>query len=248
MELFPAIDLKDGCCVRLAKGDFDAVTFYERDPMAQARRFAEAGARWLHVVDLDGAKDGASRQIEIVKKLARESGLCVEAGGGIRDVQTIEALFAAGVARVVIGSLAVKKPELVKEWIGIFGSERIALAFDVNCPEKGAPEVLIDGWQAGSGLSLESCLVSYKAANAKWILCTDVTRDGLLGGAHVSLYRELAARWPEMRFLASGGVKDLDDLIALKAVGAAGAVIGKALYEGKIDLKTALALDLDKAA
>jgi phosphoribosylformimino-5-aminoimidazole carboxamide ribotide isomerase len=240
MDLFPAIDLQNGACVRLVKGDFASATLYERDPLTQAARFRAAGAHWLHVVDLDGARDGTARQTTLVQTLAAESGLRVQTGGGLRDAATIEALLKAGVERVVIGSLAVKNPALVKAWLRSFGGGKIVLALDIRRDSFGHPEVLVDGWQKGGGRELDACLADFVDAGATTVLCTDVARDGLLVGANDALYARLASAWPTLAFLASGGVSGPEDLPKLKKAGCRGVVIGKALYEGKIDLAQAL--------
>ncbi|MGE3624143.1 MAG: 1-(5-phosphoribosyl)-5-[(5-phosphoribosylamino)methylideneamino]imidazole-4-carboxamide isomerase [Bdellovibrionales bacterium] len=240
MELFPAIDLKNGQCVRLAQGDFNAVTVYEADPLKMARKFADAGARWLHVVDLDGARDGQSRQLDIIANIAENVPLKLQTGGGIREASTIEQFIAVGAARIVIGSLAVKNRPLVEEWLRHFGPERIVLALDVKLDGKGEPEVLTHGWQSGSQQSLWELLEFYSDRGLETLLCTDVSRDGMLAGANEALYRIIQRRYPGLDVLASGGVSGLDDLLSLAGAGLAGAVIGKALYEGRIDLAEAL--------
>jgi phosphoribosylformimino-5-aminoimidazole carboxamide ribotide isomerase len=240
MELFPAIDLQNGQCVRLAQGDFNAVTVYEADPFRMARRFLEAGARWLHVVDLDGARDGQSRQLDLIERLVEKVPLKLQIGGGIREASTIEELLAVGAERVVIGSLAVKNRPLVEEWIRHFGPERIVLALDVRLDAKGEPEVLTHGWQSGSMLSLWELLEAYSDSGAQTILCTDVSRDGMLTGANGALYGKIQSRYPALDVLASGGMSGLEDLQALARMKLAGAVIGKAIYEGRIDFAAAL--------
>ncbi|HEU0117797.1 MAG TPA: 1-(5-phosphoribosyl)-5-[(5-phosphoribosylamino)methylideneamino] imidazole-4-carboxamide isomerase [Alphaproteobacteria bacterium] len=217
MKIFPAIDLKNGHCVRLTQGDFAAVTVYESDPVKQAHKFAAAEAEWLHIVDLDGAK-----------------------GGGIRDEKTIEELLGAGIKRVVVGSLAVKNVELVKSWLKKFGPDAIVLAFDVRLSDIGEPELLTHGWQAGSQISLWNILDQYADSGLKTILCTDVSRDGMLTGANYKLYEQIQMRWPKLGILASGGVSGLADLIKLARLNVAGAIVGKAIYEGRVDLAAAI--------
>jgi phosphoribosylformimino-5-aminoimidazole carboxamide ribotide isomerase len=247
MELFPAIDLQNGQCVRLAQGDFNATTIYDVDPLRMAQKFAECGARWLHVVDLDGARDGQSRQLEFIAHIAGNAPLKVQVGGGIRETAHIEQLIAAGVARIVIGSLAVKNRPLVEEWLRHFGPDRVVLAFDVKLDNKGEPEVLTHGWQSGSRQSLWELVEAYMDKGLQTVLCTDVSRDGMLGGTNRELYRVLQQRYPAIDVLASGGVDGLGDLLALAKMGLAGAVVGKAIYEGRIDLGEALrALALEK--
>jgi phosphoribosylformimino-5-aminoimidazole carboxamide ribotide isomerase len=240
MDIFPAIDLQKGQCVRLEQGDFERATVYNSDPINMARNFAEAGATWLHVVDLDGARDGQSRQLDLIATLAQRSPLKLQVGGGIRETATIEQLFSAGVKRIVIGSLAVKNWRLVEGWIRYFGPERVALAFDVRLDKDGEPEVLTHGWQSSSNQSLWELLDLYSDSGLKTVLCTDVGRDGMLAGPNVELYGMFKNRFPDVDVLASGGVSGLDDLLALAKEGLAGAVVGKAIYEGRIDLASAL--------
>ncbi len=239
MELFPAIDLKGGQCVRLTQGDFDTAKIYESDPLAQAEKFAQAGAKWLHVVDLDGARVGEMQQLDIVSKIAAQSPLKVEVGGGIRSAQMIEKLLNAGVERVVIGSLAVKNRPLVQEWLKTFEPQRIVLAFDIKYTD-GNPEVLTHGWQSGSQQLLWDVLDAYEQSGLTNVMCTDVTRDGMLAGIDAGFYKTICAQAPHLDVLASGGVKGLEDLLNLAKVPVAGAIVGKAIYEGKIDLTQAV--------
>jgi phosphoribosylformimino-5-aminoimidazole carboxamide ribotide isomerase len=240
MDIIPAIDLKNGQCVRLAQGDFAKTTVYHTDPVAQACAFADAGAQWLHVVDLDGAKAGTVQQADIIAAIARKASLNVQVGGGIRDEQTIKRLFDAGIKRVVIGSVAVDNPDLVKTWLREFGTERMVLAFDIRMTADAMPELLTQGWQSGSQKSLWDILNIYTGSGLKTILCTDVGRDGMLGGANHALYTKLHKDWPKLEVLASGGVSGLADLMKLANLGVTGAVVGKAIYEGRVDLNAAL--------
>ncbi len=240
MIVYPAIDLRHGKCVRLSQGRFDQVTTYAEDPLTVARDFAAAGAAWLHVVDLDGAKDGSAAQTELIKRIAADCGLNVQTGGGIRSEDQINGYLGGGIARVVIGSLALTNPGLVATWLDRFGRDRIVLALDVR-PEDSRWHVATHGWQKDSGKTLFDVIDEYGAAYMRHLLCTDVARDGLLGGPNVGLYRELHARYPKLAVQASGGVAGIADLAALKEAGAAGAVVGKALYEGRLTLAEALA-------
>ncbi|MFA6279381.1 MAG: 1-(5-phosphoribosyl)-5-[(5-phosphoribosylamino)methylideneamino]imidazole-4-carboxamide isomerase [Bdellovibrionales bacterium] len=241
MILFPAIDLKDGACVRLAQGDFDAATHYAFDPVAQAKTFEDAGATWLHVVDLDGAKAGCVQQLSLITAITQQTALKVQVGGGIRRKEDITALLATGAARVIIGSLAIKQPALVRAWLDKFGGDKIVLAFDVLLNTTGLPEVVTEGWQEGSAHSLWNALDTYRGSDLKTILCTDVSRDGMMTGANRSLYAKIQQKRSDLFVLASGGVNTLDDVMALEAQRLGGAIIGKALYEGAIDLKAAIA-------
>ncbi len=254
MELFPAIDLQGGACVRLKQGDFEDATIYGRDPLAVARLFEEAGAKWLHLVDLDGAKDGAARQTPIIEKLARETKLFVQTGGGVRSEEDVQRLLDAGVRRVVIGSLAAEAPEKVRAWIEKFGGDKIILALDVRLDANGAAEILTRGWQDRSGVLMGQLLDSYKGSGLQALLCTDVSRDGMLAGPNFELYKKLLnivmpaqAGIPfgfdkRIEILASGGVSSLDDIRALAEMGLAGAIAGKAIYEKKFDLAEAIQL------
>jgi phosphoribosylformimino-5-aminoimidazole carboxamide ribotide isomerase len=240
MEIFPAIDLQNGQCVRLAQGNFEAVTIYEDDPLLVARRFMEAGVSWVHVVDLDGAREGQVRQSAIIKNMAQKVPLSIQAGGGIRDERDIEALLDAGVKRIVIGSLAVKETTLVKSWLQKYGSDRIVLAFDVRLDEANEPEIVINGWKSGSLQSLWGILKIYEDSGLKTVVCTDVGRDGMMTGSNLELYKALRERRPDLDVLASGGVKGIADLLTLNGLGLTGAITGKAIYEGRLDLAAAV--------
>jgi phosphoribosylformimino-5-aminoimidazole carboxamide ribotide isomerase len=241
MIIYPAIDLRGGRCVRLNEGRFADETVYGTDPLAVARDFAAAGATWLHVVDLDGAKDPAKRQTALVQSLARESRLKVQTGGGIRDATQVETLLEAGASRVIVGSLAVREPALVREWLGRFGPDKIVLALDVRLDAAGTPLVALAGWQASSGKALDTVLAGFIPAGLLHVLCTDISRDGLLQGPNFALYAGLGRRFPSLQVQASGGVATLDDLRRLRAQGSAGAITGRALYEKKFTLQEALA-------
>jgi len=240
MDIFPAIDLKDGRCVRLTQGDFDTATIYNAEPEQQARQFAEAGATWLHLVDLDGARAGELQQFDVISRIAQKVPIKLQVGGGIRSEATVEKLLKAGVNRVVIGSLAVKEPETVQGWLKRFGPEKIVLALDVLMKEGSDPEILTHGWQSGSQKSLWDVLQSYEASGLQTILCTDISRDGMLGGTNHALYKSMQERWPKLSVLASGGVSGLADLMKLAQLNVAGAIVGKAIYEGRVDLAAAI--------
>jgi phosphoribosylformimino-5-aminoimidazole carboxamide ribotide isomerase len=239
MKIFPAIDLKDGQCVRLTQGNFKTAKIYETDPELQAYKFADAGAEWLHMVDLDGARKGKIQQFSVIANLAKQVPMKIQVGGGIRDKETIEKLLSAGVKRVVIGSLAVKNRPLVLEWLREFGPEHVVLAFDIKLTDN-EPEILTHGWQSGSQQLLWDTLDAYEGSGLKNILCTDVSRDGMLTGTNHGLYQVIQKRWPTLEVLASGGVSGLDDLLDLAKLGLSGAVVGKAIYEGHIDLADAI--------
>ncbi len=242
MIIYPAIDLRGGRVVRLTEGKFDQEKSYGDDPLAVAKDFAASGATWLHVVDLDGAKDPAKRQTALVEQIARGSGLRMQTGGGIRDESQIAALLAAGARRVIVGSLAAKQPELVRGWLKKFGAEKIILSPDVRLDADGTPRVAAAGWQESTGVALDDFLNGFLAAGLVHILCTDISRDGKLTGPNSALYVELARKFPTLQIQASGGVSSLDDLRVLKTTGSAGAIVGRALYEKKFTLQEALSL------
>jgi len=239
MILYPAIDLINGECVRLAQGRFDAVTRYDSDPFKRLALFNEEHAQWVHVVDLDGAKAGGPRQHELIGRMARASKAKIQSGGGVRTRADVQALLDQGVSAVVVGSAAAKAPDEVRGWLRDFGKDRITLALDV-LPSGDDFDVALHGWVEGSGLSLWAVLDEYPAGVAQRILVTDVSRDGMLQGPNMALMRALRQKRPDLEIQASGGVRSVEDLYDLKALGVHGAIVGKALYEGLIDLKAAL--------
>ena len=240
MIIYPAIDLSRGECVRLYQGDFASKTVYSREPLERAREFQRAGAEWLHVVDLDGARDGAASQTETILGLARGTELKMQVGGGIREATQIETLLKAGVDRVVVGSRAVDAPSEVRGWLSAFGPDVLVLAFDVRM-KQGVPFPATHGWQKESTTSLWDILAGYQGSGLRHVLCTDIERDGTLGGPNTELYGEIRRRCPELEVLASGGVSALVDLRTLKRLRLAGAIVGKALYEKRFALSEALA-------
>ncbi|HEY4301352.1 MAG TPA: 1-(5-phosphoribosyl)-5-[(5-phosphoribosylamino)methylideneamino]imidazole-4-carboxamide isomerase [Candidatus Didemnitutus sp.] len=240
MIVYPAIDLRGGRVVRLTEGRFDQETTYGDNPLATARSFATDGAIWMHLVDLDGARDPANRQTALVERLAHESGLLVQTGGGIRDESQVAALLAAGAQRVIVGSVAAREPDRVRDWLRRFGGGRIVLAPDVRIGADGTARVAAAGWQEETALTLDDFLGLYLEAGLVHVLCTDIGRDGKLTGTNVGLYADLVRRFPALQIQASGGVASLEDLRAARAAGAAGAVVGRALYERKFTLTEAL--------
>ncbi|MFS2317803.1 1-(5-phosphoribosyl)-5-[(5-phosphoribosylamino)methylideneamino]imidazole-4-carboxamide isomerase [Maricaulis sp. D1M11] len=239
MILYPAIDLLDGRVVRLRQGAFNAVTEYDQTPPEAARAFGEAGTSWLHVVDLAGARDGARRQTELIAEICK-TGLRVQTGGGVRSSEDIENLLAVGVERVVIGSLAVSQPSQVSDWIRQYGPEHIALALDVRkLGETYRPA--LQGWTDTHFSTLQETIDAYESVSLRHALVTDIGRDGALAGPNLALYSSLLRDYPGVDWQASGGVSSLGDLRALRDMGVAGAITGKALYEGKFTLEEALA-------
>jgi phosphoribosylformimino-5-aminoimidazole carboxamide ribotide isomerase len=231
MRLIPAIDLKDGRCVRLRHGDFSQETRYAADPAALLVKYRDLGAAWLHVVDLDRAKNGGDDNRPIIASLAQQPAIKLQVGGGLRDTASVAQMLNLGAARVVIGSAAITHIEDVRSWLDRFGAEHVTLAFDVRMDGAGVPRVAIHGWQQQSELSLWSALEHFAGSVLTHVLCTDVSRDGALTGPNFALYREAAQRHPDIQWQASGGVRDARDLRALSAAGAAAAICGKALLE-----------------
>ncbi|HWJ34772.1 MAG TPA: 1-(5-phosphoribosyl)-5-[(5-phosphoribosylamino)methylideneamino]imidazole-4-carboxamide isomerase [Steroidobacteraceae bacterium] len=237
MRLIPAIDLKDGHCVRLLRGDFGAETRYSADPRALLAKYREFGADWLHVVDLDGARDGRGGHRELIVELAMQTAVMLQVGGGLRDTDAVSQVLNAGVGRAVIGSAAVTDVDLVRTWLDDFGAERLVLAFDVRHDPAGTPRVAIHGWREQSTLSLWDAVANFEDYDLKHVLCTDVSRDGALSGPNVELYAEAVQRFPHIEWQASGGIRDARDLHALARVGAKAAISGKALLDNLIPLE-----------
>jgi phosphoribosylformimino-5-aminoimidazole carboxamide ribotide isomerase len=234
--VYPAMDLMSGQVVRLRQGRFDESTTYSADPQSALRQFAAAGAQWAHVVDLDGAHAGEPVQHELIARLAAAVPLRLQVGGGVRSREHVERLLGAGVGRVVVGSVAVREPERVREWIAEFGAERITLALDVRIVGS-EPQVAISGWTEDTGLTLWD--VARRFAQARHLLLTDIGRDGELAGPNFELLEQAVERLPHMAVQASGGVSSLADLERLRT---AGAIVGKALWEGRLALEEALDL------
>lgn len=234
MNVIPAIDLRGGRCVRLYQGDFDRETEYSSRPENVARRFEELGVTHLHLVDLDGARDGTQLNAATVGNITAESSLRIQLGGGIRDRGSVMRWLEGGVARCVIGSAAVEQPEEVRNWIAEFGADRIVLALDVSLDAGGTPMLATHGWSRLSETSLWQCLDDYAAVGARHVLCTDVSRDGALTGPNIELYGSLVQRYPTIELQASGGVRDLADLHALRKTGCPAAITGRALLDGTI--------------
>ena len=238
--IIPAIDLIDGKVVRLYQGDYGQQTTFDLSPLAQLQSYQDQGANWLHIVDLTGAKDPAKRQTALIAKLTAGLNANIQVGGGVRTEEQVAELLSLGVKRVVIGSLAVKEPELVKGWFNKFGSEAICLALDVNINQSGEKIVAVSGWQSGGGKSLESIVEDFSQVGLKDALVTDISRDGTLTGANTALYRELSSRYPDIAWQASGGIATLEDVAAVRDSGAAGIIIGKALLINQFNVAEAI--------
>lgn len=234
MNIIPAIDLRNGRCVRLLKGDFDQETEYSSNPVEIGSQFSALDVAHLHIVDLDGALTGTQRNRHIVAELVSKSGLQVQVGGGIRSRDDVEDWLGKGVSRCVVGSLAVREPEVVMSWLDEFGSDAIVIALDVRIEAAGRPVLTTQGWTEETDMSLWECLDDFEKAGAKHILCTDVLRDGTLTGPNFDLYVEILNRYPGLQLQASGGVRDIDDLELLRELGVPAAITGKALLDGRI--------------
>lgn len=231
--IIPALDLINGQVVRLFQGNYGQVTEYKVDPIEQFDLYHQAGANWLHLVDLTGAKDTSARQLSLIRRLLASTPAKVQIGGGVRTEQDVADLLNAGAERVVIGSTAVKQPELVKGWIKKYGAEHIVLALDVNIDDAGNRHVAVSGWQEDSGVSIEALLDDFLTVGLQHVLCTDISRDGTLAGSNVELYVDLCAQYPQVNFQSSGGIGGLNDITALKGSGVAGVIVGRALLDGK---------------
>ena len=234
MQLIPAIDLRGGRCVRLLQGRFDAETVYSTEPAELLAQYAGLGARLVHVVDLDGARAGSQGNARAIADLAASGRASLQVGGGVRSRDTVQRLLDAGVSRAVVGSTAVAEPEEVASWLRDFGPEAIVIAFDVRLDADGLPCLATHGWERQTRMSLWDAVARFLPHGLRHVLCTDVARDGALTGPNVELYRAAVARFPGVAWQASGGVRDAADLRTLEAAGAAAAVSGRALLEGRM--------------
>ena len=239
--IIPALDLIDGTVVRLHQGDYDQKRDYGKDPLIRLQDYQKQGAKQLHLVDLTGAKDPQARQISLIKSLIEGVQVPVQIGGGIRTEDDVKALLSAGATRVVIGSTAIKQPDLVKKWFDTYGPESLVLALDVRIDQLGNKNVAIHGWQEDSKQTLEQVIDDYLAYGLKHVLCTDISKDGTLSGSNVKLYQEISQKYPTIAFQASGGIGQLDDVKALQESGVAGIIVGRALLEGKFTVQEAIA-------
>lgn len=233
MILFPAIDLYEGKAVRLYKGDYQNMTVYSDNPIEIARDFENCGCTHIHMVDLEGARDGTTPNLTIVEQVARETGLFVEIGGGIRSMETVKRYLDAGVSRVILGTAAVKDPKFLRDAVAAYGNA-IAVGADVK---DGC--IAIKGWLETSQLTLEAFLRDMQKIGIRNVICTDISRDGAMRGTNLALYRELSKAF-DLEITASGGVSSMEDIKALREMELYGAIIGKAYYTGAIDLKEAL--------
>ena len=231
IELIPAIDIIEGKCVRLTQGDYNSKKIYNENPVEVAREFADYGIRRLHIVDLDGAKSQHVVNHKVVEQIRQATDLVIDFGGGIKSDEDLRKAFDAGASMVTIGSLAVKEPATFLRWLSLFGSEHIILGADVK-----QGNISINGWQEEDGEQLVPFVRRYVDNGVKQVLCTDISKDGMLQGPSGDLYRQLLSTFPDLYLIASGGVSCIDDIKALDAAGVPAVVFGKAIYEGRINL------------
>lgn len=232
IELIPAIDIINGECVRLTKGDYDSKTVYSSSPVEMARRFEHLGSRRLHVVDLDGAKSKHIVNVDVLKAITAATNLVVDFGGGIKTDGDIEKAFSHGASMVTVGSVAITDRELFAGWLEKYGAERIILGADVRYGK-----ISINGWKEDSSEDLLPFLKYYVDKGVKNVLCTEISKDGTLSGPATELYKEIMAAYPHINLIASGGVSCIEDIESLDAAGIPSVVFGKAIYEGKIDIE-----------
>lgn len=238
--VYPALDIREGRVVRLLQGDYAQQTTYGDDPLPRAKAFAAAGASWMHLVDLDAARAGGYTLAPLLSAIASESGLKVQTGGGIRRRDDVARLLDAGAARVVVGSVSVREPETVIGWLQAFGAERLTIALDARQADDGRWLLPVHGWTETADVTLDVLAQHYAQAGMRHLLCTDIARDGMLSGPNIDLYRHLSNLLPGVAVQASGGVRSGADVADAKAVGCGGAILGKALLEGRMTLQEAL--------
>lgn len=246
MKIIPAVDIRGGRCVRLFQGEFDKETEYSANPADVAQQFSELGVTDLHIVDLDGARDGLQQNQQTVDEIAANSPLSIQLGGGIRNRKTLDRWLRNGVSRCVIGSAAVTEPQTVKEWISAFGAKKIVLALDVRIDADGAPMLSIHGWEQASSVSLWDCVEDYRHVDVRHVLCTDVSRDGAMSGPNFELYETFKHRFPAIALQASGGVRGIDDLRKLRRIGVDAAITGRALLDGALQPEEVRSFQLDE--
>lgn len=229
IEIIPAIDIIDGKCVRLSQGDYNLQQTYHDDPVAVAKSFSESGFRRLHLVDLDGARSGKVVNEKTLREICRETSLEVDFSGGISSEADVQRALEAGAAFISVGSIAVKQPEVFKSWINRFGAEKFLLGADVK---DGV--VVVRGWTESTQLDVLALIGDYVSTGISQVVCTDVSKDGMLAGPSFQLYEEILQSFPGLKLVASGGVSSIADIEKLEDIGCAGVIIGKAFYEGKI--------------
>lgn len=233
IEVIPAIDLIDGKCVRLSQGDYHRRTVYASDPVDMASMFIDNGLNRIHIVDLDGAKASSPKNLNTLEKIARLNGVRIEWGGGIKSRQAFDDVFNAGADYAIIGSIAVKDPSAMKEWLNHFGPDRLILGADVR-----DGKVAVTGWLEDSAETIGQLIDKFTPCGLSQVICTDISKDGMLSGPAEQLYLDLSSRYPEIIFTVSGGISSINDIIRLDSLGLKRVITGKAIYEGKIDLKS----------
>jgi phosphoribosylformimino-5-aminoimidazole carboxamide ribotide isomerase len=231
MRIIPAIDIIDGKCVRLTQGDYTQKKIYNENPLEVAKEFEDAGLKYLHLIDLDGAKAGKVLNWKVLETLTTNTKLNVDFGGGIKTDEEVKRLFDLGVKQINIGSIAVTQPLKIGEWIELFGREKIILSADVK-----NEMIAISGWQEDSSILITTFLKDYIQKGVEYVTCTDISTDGMLTGPNVELYTKILLSFPQLNLVASGGVSCLDDLVELQQIGVDGAIVGKAIYEGRVTL------------
>lgn len=239
--VYPALDIREGRVVRLLQGDYAQQTTYGDDPLPRAQVFADKGARWMHLVDLDAARAGGYTLAPLLSAITAQTGLQVQTGGGVRNRDDVARILEAGASRVVVGSVSVREPETVIGWLAEFGPERLTIALDARQADDGRWLLPVHGWTETADSTLDALAQRYAQAGMRHLLCTDIARDGMLSGPNIDLYQYLAGLLPGVAVQASGGVRDADDVARAKAVGCGGAILGKALLEGRMTLEGALA-------
>lgn len=232
MRIIPAIDIIDGKCVRLSKGDYNTQKVYNEHPLEVAKAFESHGINYLHLVDLDGAKKGQITNYKILEQLASKTNLKIDFGGGLKSDADLKIAFECGASQITGGSIAVKNPELFEQWIAMYGSERIILGADQN-----NGKIAISGWTETSEQDLIPFIKTYIQKGIQSVICTDIAKDGMLLGTNVALYQQIITEIPTIQLIASGGIAAISDLLKVAAIGCEGAIVGKAIYEGLITLK-----------
>ena len=236
MEIIPAIDIIDGKCVRLTHGDYSQKKIYNEHPLEVARQFEDAGLQRLHLVDLDGAKEGKVKNWKVLETIAGKTSMVIDFGGGIKAEKDVQIVFDSGAALATIGSMAVKEKETFVQWLQKFGADKFFLGADVK-----GEKLTISGWTEQTEIWIYDFIEDYIQQGIKQIFCTDVAKDGALEGPSTELYKRIIQKFPDLHFIASGGVSSIDDVYALQDIGCKGVIIGKAIYEGRIkisDLKS----------
>ncbi|MBR5530529.1 MAG: 1-(5-phosphoribosyl)-5-[Bacteroidaceae bacterium] len=232
IELIPAIDIIGGRCVRLSQGDYERQTTYDAEPADMVKRFADCGVKRVHVVDLDGAKAAQPENLPTLEKMAGIDGVNIEWGGGLKTETAVRQVFDAGAAYAIVGSVAAKQPDLFTTWLNAFGAERMVLGADVR-----EGKVSVSGWQEDLNFGIEALIDTFQPHGLRQVICTDISRDGMLQGPSFDLYTQLQAAYPDIDFTVSGGISSMDDIRRLNSLNLRKVIIGKAIYEGRISLK-----------